>query len=347
MTFNATQIATFINGTIDGNPEATISDIAKIEEAKTGSLSFVANPKYEPYLYETEASIVIVNDTLKPEHPITATLIRVNDAYAAFAALLDKYNQFISGSENKIGIQDLSFICKTAKLGSDNYVGAFAYIGENVITGKNVKIFPGAFVGDNVTIGDNTIINAGVKIYHNCEIGNNVTIHSGTVIGADGFGFAPQADGSYKKVPQLGNVIIRDNVEIGSNTTIDRATIGATVIHKGVKLDNLIQIAHNVEIGENTVIAAQTGISGSAKIGKNCVIGGQVGIVGHITIADGTKINAQSGVSKSVTAANSALTGSPASEYKSALRSQVINRNLPDILKRLEALEKLVVENKL
>lgn len=344
MTFSAAQIASFINGTVEGNPDTSIANIAKIEEAQQGSLSFVANPKYEPYLYETKASIVIVNKSLEPERPINATLIRVDDAYAAFAALMEKYNQLISGNDDKIGIQEHSFISSSAILGKEIFVGAFAYIGEQVEIGEKVKIFPGAFVGDKVKIGNNSIIHAGVKIYHSCIIGENVVIHAGAVIGADGFGFAPQADGSYKKVPQLGNVVIEDEVEIGANTTIDRATIGATLICKGVKLDNLIQIAHNVEIGEGTAIAAQTGISGSAKIGKHCVIGGQVGIVGHIQIADGTKINAQSGVSKSVTAPQSALTGSPAFEYKSSLRSQAVFRNLPEIVKRLEELEKRLAE---
>jgi UDP-3-O-[3-hydroxymyristoyl] glucosamine N-acyltransferase len=339
MQFTAAQIAGLINATIEGNPDAAINDITKIEEGREGTLSFMANPKYEHYLYETKASIIIVNNTLQLEKPVAATLLRVPDAYAAFATLLEKYNEFVSGTDQKKGIQQPSYISESAKLGDDVFVGAFAYIGNNARIGDKVKIYPGAYIGDNVSIDNDSIINSGVKVYHNCVIGKRVIIHSGTVVGADGFGFAPQADGSYKKVPQLGNVILEDDVEIGANTTIDRATIGATHIRKGVKLDNLIQVAHNVEIGEGTVIAAQTGISGSTKIGKRCMIGGQVGIVGHIHIADGTRINAQSGVSKSVTQPNTAITGSPAYEYKSSLKSQAIFRNLPELMQRLQQLE--------
>ncbi len=342
MQFNATQIASFINGSIEGNPDVSISGIAKIEGAARGSLSFIANPKYEHYLYETEASIVIVNKSFQAERPVAPTLIRVEDAYAAFALLMDKYSQLISGNDNRKGVEQPSFISDSARIGEDVYIGAFSYIGENVRLGNKVKIFPGTFIGDGVHIGDNTIVNAGVKIYHNCIIGKLAIIHAGVIIGADGFGFAPQPDGTYKKVPQLGNVVIEDQVEIGAGTTIDRATMDSTVIRKGVKLDNLIQIGHNVEIGEGTVIAAQTGVSGSTKIGKHCVIGGQVGIVGHIQIADGTKINAQSGLSKSITAPNMAFTGSPAFDYKSSLRSQAVFRNLPAILERIEKLEKLL-----
>lgn len=342
MQFNASQIASFIHGSLEGNPEVRISGIAKIEDAAQGSLSFVANPKYEPYLYETEASIVIVNKSFQAERPVSPTLIRVDDAYAAFALLMDKYSQLISGNEERKGIEQPAFISDTATLGEDVYIGAFCYIGKNARIGNKVKIFPGTFIGDNVRVGDHSMINAGVKIYHNSIIGRQVIIHAGVVIGGDGFGFAHQKDGSYKKVPQLGNVVIEDHVEIGANTTIDRATMGSTTVRKGVKLDNLIQIAHNVEIGEGTVIAAQTGISGSTKIGKHCVIGGQVGIVGHIQIADGTKINAQSGLSKSVTTPDTALTGSPAFDYKSSLRSQAVFRNLPAILERIEKLEKML-----
>lgn len=342
MQFNASQIASFIHGSLEGNPDVMISEIAKIEDASQGSLSFVANPKYEPYLYETDASIVIVNKSFQAERPVSPTLIRVDDAYAAFALLMDKYSQLISGDDERKGIEQPAYISDTASLGQDVYIGAFSYIGKNVKIGNKVKIFPGTFIGDNVQIGNNSTINAGVKIYHNSQIGSQVIIHAGVVIGGDGFGFAQQKDGSYKKVPQLGNVVIEDHVEIGANTTIDRATMGSTIIRKGVKLDNLIQIAHNVEIGEGTVIAAQTGISGSTKIGKHCVIGGQVGIVGHIQIADGTKINAQSGLSKSVTTPDTALTGSPAFDYKSSLRSQAIFRNLPSILERIEKLEKML-----
>lgn len=342
MQFTAAQIALFINASIEGNPEASISDISKIEEGRDGTLSFIANPKYEHYLYTTQSSVIIVNDALQLEKPVRATLLRVPDAYLAFATLLEKYNEYMAMNNKHTGIEQPSFIHETATLGADVYVGAFAYIGKNARIGDQVKIFPGAYVGNNVVIASGTVINAGVKIYQDCSIGEHVIIHAGSIIGADGFGFAPQADGSYKKVPQLGNVVIEDHVEIGANTTIDRATIGSTLIKKGAKLDNLIQVAHNVEIGEGTVIAAQTGISGSTKIGKHCMIGGQVGIVGHLHIADGTRINAQSGLSKSVETPNTALNGSPAYDYKSTLKSQAIFRNLPELLNRLQELERKI-----
>lgn len=271
---------------------------------------------------------------------VNATLLRVPDAYAAFAGLLSKYQEIVT--QQLSGIQEPSFIAKTAQLGEQIFIAAFAYLSENVSIGNNVKIFAGAFVGNNVKIGNNSIIHAGVKIYDDCIIGNNVIIHSGTVVGSDGFGFAPLADGTFKKIPQIGNVIIEDNVEIGANSTIDRATMGSTIIKAGTKLDNLIQIAHNVEVGNNTIIAAQSGISGSTKLGNNVLVGGQVGIVGHITIADGTKINAQSGVTKSIKETNTSVTGSPAYDYTASLRSQVAARNLPDLEKRVKELEKLV-----
>ena len=340
MQFSAAQIAMMINGKVEGNADASVASFGKIEEAIEGQLAFLANPKYEEYLYTTKASIIIVNDTQELKEPITAALIRVTDAYTAFATLLDKYQQI--QTQQLSGIQQPAYIDTTSKIGENVFIGAFAYIGEKAILGSGVKIFPNAYVGNNVVIGDNSILHPGVKIYHNCIIGKNVTIHSGTVIGGDGFGCAPQADGSFKKVPQIGNVIIEDNVEIGSNATIDRATIGSTIIRSGAKLDNLLQIAHNVEVGSNAVIAAQSGISGSTKIGKNVMIGGQVGIVGHIQIADGTKINAQSGVSKSIKTPNTAVTGSPAYDYTAALRSQAIARKLPDMEKRLKELEQLV-----
>ncbi|MBS1588804.1 MAG: UDP-3-O-(3-hydroxymyristoyl)glucosamine N-acyltransferase [Bacteroidetes bacterium] len=343
MQFTALQIATLIKGKIEGNPEAKVSHVAKIEEAKDGSLSFIANPKYEEYLYHSSASIIIVNDSLELKESVNPTLIRVKDAYSGFASLLEKYNELIART-GKNGIEQPSYISKKASIGKDVYVGAFSYIGDNVIIGENVKIYPGCYVGDNVVINDNSTLFSGVKVYDGCSIGSRVVVHSGTIIGGDGFGFAPQKDGTYKKVPQIGNVIIEDDVEIGANTTIDRATMGSTCIRKGVKLDNLIQIAHNVEVGENTVIAAQTGISGSTKVGKNCIIGGQVGIVGHIHIADGTRINAQSGLSKSVSSPNAALTGSPAFDYKSSLKSQAIFRNLPELLQRLSKIEEALDE---
>lgn len=343
MQFTALQIATLIKGKIEGDPESKVSHVAKIEEASEGSLSFIANPKYEEYLYSTHASIIIINESLEIRAEVKPTLIRVKDAYSAFAFLLEKYNEIISRS-GKHGIEQPSYISKTASIGKDVYVGAFTYVGDNVIIGDNVRIYPGCYIGDNVVINEDSKIFAGVKIYDGCSIGSRVVIHSGAVIGGDGFGFAPQKDGTYKKVPQIGNVIIEDDVEIGANTTIDRATMGSTCIRRGVKLDNLIQIAHNVDVGENTVIAAQTGISGSTKVGKNCIIGGQVGIVGHIQIADGTRINAQSGLSKSVTSPNITLTGTPAYDYKSSLKSQAIFRNLPELHQRLLKLEETIEE---
>lgn len=343
MQFTAQQIATLLQGRLEGDPAVQVSDVAKIEEAKSGSLSFIANPKYEEYLYSSHASIIIVNESLEIERPISATLIRVKDAYSSFALLLEKYDEMMSGGV-KTGIEPQSYVAATAKIGKDVYIGAFSYIGENAVVGDGVKIYPGCYVGSNVKLGANTKLYAGVKVYDLCSLGDRVTIHSGTVIGGDGFGFAPLKDGSYKKIAQIGNVIIEDDVEIGANTTIDRATMGSTIIRKGVKLDNLIQVAHNVEIGEHTVIAAQTGISGSSKIGKYCTIGGQVGMVGHITIADGTKINAQSGISKSVTTPYTVLNSSPAFDYKSSLKSQAIFRNLPELQQRLLKLEETVHE---
>jgi len=340
MQFSAAQIAAIIQGRIEGDPAVSVGSFGKIEEAVAGQLAFLANPKYEEFLYNTGASIVIVNDSLELRQALKVTLIRVPDAYTAFASLLAKYQEL--AAQQLVGIQEPSYISRTARLGEKIFVGAFAYLGENVLIGNNVKIHPQVYLGDNVTIQDNTVIHIGVKIYHDCVIGKNVTIHAGTVIGSDGFGFAPQADGSFKKVPQTGNVVVEDNVEIGANATIDRATIGSTIIKAGAKLDNLIQVAHNVEVGNNTVIAAQAGVSGSTKIGNNVMIGGQAGIVGHIQIADGSKINAQSGVSKSIKVPNSAVTGSPAFEYTSALRSQAVSRNLPELEKRIKELELLV-----
>jgi UDP-3-O-[3-hydroxymyristoyl] glucosamine N-acyltransferase len=340
MQFTAAQIAMLISGKVEGNPETPVHSFGKIEEAQPGQLTFLANPKYEEYLYRTQASLVIINESQELKEPVNATLIRVADAYSAFAILLSKYQEMVK--QKLTGIQEPSYISKSAKVGQQVFIGAFSYIGDNVVLGDHVKIYPNVFLGDNVKINDNTVIHPGVKIYFDCVIGKNVTIHAGTVVGSDGFGFAPQADGSFKKVPQIGNVVVEDFVEIGANATIDRATIGSTVIKSGAKLDNLIQIAHNVEVGNNTVIAAQSGVSGSTKIGNNVMIGGQAGIVGHIQIADGSKINAQSGVSKSIKTANTAVTGSPAFEYTSALRSQAVSRKLPDLEKRIKELEKLV-----
>lgn len=336
--FTAQQIALIINAKIEGDATISVNSFGKIEEAKKGQISFLANPKYEDLLYTTQASVIIINEDFILKQPIAAILLRVKDAYSAFATLLHKYQEI--QTQQLQGIQQPSFIAPTVKMGENVFVAAFAYLGENVTIGNNVKIFSSVFVGDNVHIQDNTILHAGVKVYKDCKIGKNVIIHAGTVIGGDGFGFAPQQDGSFKKVPQIGNVVIEDFVEIGANTTIDRATIGSTIIKAGAKLDNLIQIAHNVEVGNNTVIAAQAGISGSTKIGKNAMIGGQAGIVGHITIADGSKINAQSGVSKSMTEPNQAVTGSPAFDYTAALRSQAVARKLPELEKRIKELEK-------
>jgi UDP-3-O-[3-hydroxymyristoyl] glucosamine N-acyltransferase len=339
MKFSASQIALIINGKIEGDANVQVDSFGKIEEAKSGQLAFLANPKYEEYLYTTQASVVIINDSLQLKKSIAATLVRVRDAYTAFATLLSKYQEMIA--QQLSGIQQPSYIAASASYGQNVFVGAFAYLGENVKVGNNTKIFPQAFLGDNVKVGDNSMIHPGVKIYKDCIIGNNVTLHAGTVIGSDGFGFAPQLDGSFKKVPQMGNVVIEDNVEIGANTTIDRATIGSTIIKAGAKLDNLIQIAHNVEVGNSTVIAAQTGVSGSTKIGKGVMIGGQAGIAGHLEIGDRAKINGQSGVSKSIETGK-AVTGTPAFDYTASLRSQAISRNLPELEKRIKELEALV-----
>lgn len=340
MTFTAAQIAMLINGRVEGDATAAAGSFGKIEEAKPGQLAFLANPRYEEFLYSTGASVIIVNESLELKQPVNAALIRVPDAYTAFATLLHKYQEMMT--QQLQGVQQPVFIHETATLGDNVFVAAFTYIGNNVQVGNNVKLFAGVFLGNNVKVGDNTILHPGVKIYNDCVIGKNVTIHAGTVIGGDGFGYAPQADGTYTKVPQIGNVVLEDYVEVGANATIDRATIGSTIIKKGAKLDNLIQVAHNVEVGSNTVIAAQAGVSGSTKIGSNVMIGGQAGIVGHIQIADGSKINAQSGVSKSIKQQNTVVTGSPAFDYTSALRSQALARNLPEMEKRICELEKLV-----
>jgi UDP-3-O-[3-hydroxymyristoyl] glucosamine N-acyltransferase len=339
MTFPASQIALIINGQIEGDAGTAVVSFGKIEDAQEGQLTFLANPKYEDHLYSTKASVVIVNDNFIPRQPINATLIRVPDAYTAFATLLAKYQEIIQ--QQLSGIQQPSYIASTAKYGENVFIGAFAYIGENVKVGSNTKVYPNVYIGDNVTIGENCIIHPGVKIYHDCVVGNRVNIHAGTVVGSDGFGFAPQADGSFIKVPQLGNVVLEDDVEIGANATIDRATIGSTLIKSGAKLDNLIQIGHNAEIGNSTVIAAQAGISGSTKVGNGVMIGGQAGVVGHIQIGDRARINAQSGVSKSIEAGK-AVTGSPAHDYTAALRSQAATRKLPELEKRVKELEALI-----
>ncbi len=338
--FSAQQIAMMIQGQVEGDASVTVKNFGKIEEATKGQISFLANPKYEEFLYSTAASIIIINEKQSLKHKIDATLIRVPDAYAAFATLLTKYQEL--KTQQLVGIQTPSYIAPTAQIGAQHFIAAFAYINEGAVLGSNVKIFSNAVIGENVKIGDNVTIHPGVVIYSDCIIGNNVTIHSGSIIGSDGFGFAPKEDGSFQKVPQLGNVVIEDDVEIGANTTIDRATIGSTIIRKGVKLDNLIQIAHNAEVGSNSVIAAQSGISGSTKIGKQVMVGGQVGFAGHISVADGVKITAQSGITKSVKTPNQVLTGNPAAEQKQSLRSQVYVKNLPELEKRVQELEILV-----
>jgi UDP-3-O-[3-hydroxymyristoyl] glucosamine N-acyltransferase len=340
MTFTASQIALIISGKVEGNADTAVTSFGKIEEAKTGQLAFLANPKYEDYLYSTAASVVIINDTQELKQSVSAALIRVPDAYSAFATLLAKYHEIVR--QQMSGVQEPSYISNTAKYGDDVFIGAFSYLGDNVEIGNHTKIYPNAYLGDNVKVGNNSIIYPGVKIYHDCVIGNNVIIHAGTVIGSDGFGFAPQADGSFIKVPQIGNVKVEDDVEIGANTTIDRATIGSTIIKSGAKLDNLIQIAHNVEVGNSTVIAAQAGISGSTKIGNGVMIGGQAGIAGHLQLADGSKVNAQAGLGKSLKTPNTAVTGSPAYDYNKAIRSQSIARNLPEMEKRITELEEMV-----
>jgi UDP-3-O-[3-hydroxymyristoyl] glucosamine N-acyltransferase len=340
MTFSAAQIALIVNGKVEGDASAAVSSFGKIEEAIEGQLSFLANPKYEDYLYSTKASVIIISDAYELKQPVAATLIRVPDAYSAFATLLARYQEIMQ--QQLTGIQQPSYIAKTATHGDNVFIGAFAYLGENVKVGNGSKIYPNTYLGDNVIVGENCVIHPGVKIYHDCKIGNQVTIHAGTVIGSDGFGFAPQTDGSFQKVPQIGNVIIEDNVEIGANATIDRATIGSTLIKKGAKLDNLIQIAHNVEVGSFTVIAAQAGVSGSTKIGSGVIIGGQAGLAGHINIADNVKINGQSGVNKSVKTAGIAITGTNAYEYTKAMRSMAIARNLPEMDRKIKELEVLV-----
>ncbi|HEX7903328.1 MAG TPA: UDP-3-O-(3-hydroxymyristoyl)glucosamine N-acyltransferase [Chitinophagaceae bacterium] len=339
MTFPAAQIALLVNGKIEGDPDLGVDSFGKIEEAIEGQLTFLSNPKYEEFLYSTGASVVLINDNFELKQPVKATLIRVTDAYTAFATLLSKYQEIIQ--QQLTGIQQPSYIATTASYGENVFIGAFAYIGENVKIGNHTKIFPNVFIGDNTIIGDHCVIDPGVKIYQDTKIGNHVNILAGTVIGSDGFGFAPQPDGTFIKIPQLGNVIIEDNVDIGANATIDRATIGSTLIRSGAKLDNLIQVGHNAEIGHSTVIAAQAGVSGSTKIGNSVRIGGQAGIVGHIQLGDGAKVNAQSGVSKSIEPGKT-VTGSPAYDYTSALRSQAITRKLPQLERRVKELEALI-----
>ena len=341
MKFTAAQIAVILEGEVEGNSEIEVSKLSKIEEGGPGSLSFLANPKYTQFIYTTKASIVIVNKIFKAEKKINSTLIRVEDAYKSFSKLLEYYNQV---KMNKTGIESPVFISKSAIYGENIYIGAFAYLGENIKIGNNTKIYPNVYIGDNVVIGDNVILFSGAKIYSDTLIGDNCVIHSCAILGADGFGFAPNEQGEFIKVPQTGNVVIEDNVDVGAATSIDRATLGSTIIRKGVKLDNHIQIAHNVEIGKNTVIAAQTGIAGSAKIGENCMIGGQVGIVGHITIGNNVKIQAQSGIGRNVKD-NETLQGSPALPYSDYNKSYVHFKNLPKTMNRINILEKTITND--
>lgn len=341
MQFTAQEISLLLNGTVDGDAAAVISQLAKIEEATAGALSFLSNPKYEQYLYTTQASAVIVNRDLVLTEPVSTTLIRVDNAYSAFSILLEKYNSI---KLDKKGTEEPHYIHPSAKIGATPYIGAFSYIGPDVKIGNNCKIYPNVYIGDNVVIGDNVTLFAGVKIYFDCVLGSNITVHAGAVIGSDGFGFAPKPDGSYTKIAQIGNVVIEDDVEIGANTTIDRATMGSTLIHRGVKLDNLIQIAHNVTIGHDTVMAAQTGIAGSSTVGSNCIIGGQVGIVGHLTIADGSQMQAQTGVNSSIKEPNKKWGGTPVQPYQNFLRSSVVHDRLPDLEKKIRELEKIITE---
>ena len=343
MQFTAHEISLLLNGTVEGDAQVTVSRLAKIEEATAGSISFLANPKYEQYLYTTDASAVLVNNDFVAAEPVKATLIRVENAYSAITILLEKYNTI---KLNKSGVEQPSFVHPTAKVGEDCYIGAFSYIGPGARVGKKCKIYPNVYIADNVVLGDNVTLFPGVAVYFDCVIGNNAIVHSGAIIGSDGFGFAPNPDGTYSKIAQIGNVILEDDVEIGSNTTIDRATMGSTIIRKGVKLDNLIQIAHNVEIGANTVVAAQTGISGSTKIGENVILGGQVGVVGHISIAKGTQVQAQSGISRTITEENKKWMGSPATHYSDHMRSQVVINRLPELEKKISELEKVIAELK-
>ncbi len=336
MQFTALQIASLVNGKVDGDENVVVSTIAKIEEGKPGAISFLANPKYTHYIYTTQSSIVLVKDDFVAERPVSTTLIRVADPYATIASLLQMVAKMTE--PQYVGIEQPSYISPGVEISGDCYVGAFAYIGKNASIGKNVKLYPQCYIGENVIIGDNTIIKPGVKVYHGCKIGKNCIVHAGAVIGGDGFGFAPTGSG-YDKIPQIGNVVLEDNVEIGSNTTIDRATMGSTIIRRGVKLDNLIQVAHNVEIGENTVMAAQVGVAGSTKIGKNNMIGGQVGFAGHITVGDNNAIGAQSGIPNSV-GDGSRLMGYPAVPANEFARQTVYIKNLGKLSARVDKLEK-------
>ena len=339
MQFTAKEIGALLKGTVEGDDSVAVSQLAKIEEATAGSLTFLSNPKYESYLYTTDASIVIVNNDYQLTSAVKPTLIRVENAYSSMTVLLDLYTKIRLG---KTGIEQPSFIHPTAKIGENAYIGAFAYIGPDVVIGNDCKIYPHTYIGDGVTIGDNSLLFAGVKVYFDCKLGNNTVIHSGAVIGSDGFGFAPQADGTYNKISQTGNVILEDNVEVGANTTIDRATMGSTIVRKGTKIDNLVQIAHNVEIGRNTVVAGQAGISGSTKIGDQVMVGGQVGISGHLYIANGTQLSAQTGINSSIKQEGQVWGGTPYMPFKDYLKAHSKLRRLPDIDKKVDELDKAI-----
>ncbi len=341
MEFSALQIAGFLRGTIEGDPNVLVSSFSKIEEGKPGTLSFLSNPKYNQYIYDTEASIVLVNNSFEAEKPLKATLIRVENAYESLALLLNLVEQ---SKPQKTGISQQAYISESAIIGENAYIEPFVHISDGVVIGKNVRIFSNTHVGENVKIGDNVVLFSGVHIYHDCVLGNDCKLHSGVVIGSDGFGFAKSNDGVYNKIPQTGNVILEDDVEIGANTTIDRATFGSTFIRKGVKIDNLVQIAHNVEVGENTVIASQTGISGSTKLGKNCILAGQVGLAGHLNIADGTIFGAQAGVANSIKVPGQIWQGSPAVSLKTFHKSSIVIKNLPDIQRIVYDLQRRIVE---
>ncbi len=341
MEFTAAEIAGFLKGDVEGDPNIKVNTIAKIEEGKEGALSFLANPKYEHYIYDTKSSIVLVNRSFAPAGKIPATLIRVDNSYEAFASLLRLVDQ---ARPRKKGVHPSAVIEPTASIGADVYIGPYAYVGENVVVGDGSSLYPHVYIGDNTTLGKNCKLYPGVKVYHECVIGENCTIHAGSVIGSDGFGFAPQSDSEFMKIPQLGNVILEDHVEIGSNVSIDRATMGSTIIRRGVKIDNLVQIGHNVEVGENTVMAGQTGIAGSTKIGRNCMFAGQVGIAGHLKVADGTKIGAQGGVPGDIREENSVILGSPAIDVRMFLKSSVVFKKLPELKSKVESLEKQVEE---
>lgn len=341
MQFTAEQIANLLKGRVEGDPDRLVNQLSKIEEATPNSLTFLANLKYEHFIYEVEAGVIVINEDLVLQKPVKSTLVRVKNAYTSFTELLKLYDELIN---DKKGREEPVYIDASAQIGDDHYIGAFAHIGKNVKIGKGVKIYPLVYIGDHVEIGDQVTLLPGVKVYNGCQLGDRVTVHSGAIIGSDGFGFAPREDGSYDKIPQIGNVIVGNDVEIGANTVVDRATLGSTRIHNGVKLDNLIQIAHNVEVGAHTVVAAQTGVSGSTKIGQRVVLGGQVGVVGHISIADGSQIQAQSGVNRSIVEENKKWGGSPAFPYNNELRSQVLYSKLPELEKRIAELERQLKE---